>query len=105
MLSPSARNNLKSVFSNLIWVCIAGYFVYHIVIGGRGVISWTILSREANDLESELTKVKKENEFLNNKIKGMRSDSLDLDLLEEQAQRILGFCYPEDTIVLLPQDI
>ena len=105
MLSLSAKNNLKSIFSNLVWVCIAGYFVYHIVIGGRGVISWTILSREADDLESELTKVKKENDFLNNKIKGMRSDSLNLDLLEEQAQRILGFCYPEDTVVLLPQDI
>ena len=105
MLSLSAKNNLKSVFSNLIWICIAGYFVYHIIIGARGVVSWTILSREANQLESELTKIKKENEFMNNKIRGMRSDSLDLDLLEEQAQKILGFCYPEDTVVLLPQDI
>ena len=105
MLSLSAKNNLKSVFSNLIWICIAGYFVYHIIIGARGVVSWTILSREANQLESELTKIKKENEFMNNKIRGMRSNSLDLDLLEEQAQRILGFCYPEDTVVLLPQDI
>ena len=105
MLSLSAKNNLKSIFSNLIWICIAGYFVYHIIIGARGVVSWTILSREANQLESELTKIKKENEFMNNKIRGMRSDSLDLDLLEEQAQRILGFCYPEDTVVLLPQDI
>ncbi len=105
MLSLSARNNIKSVFLNLIWICIAGYFVYHIVIGGRGVISWTILSREADDLESELTKIKKENEFLNTKISGMRSDNLDLDLLEEQAERVLGFCYPEDTVVLLPQDI
>lgn len=105
MLSLSAKNNLKSIFSNLVWVCIAGYFVYHIVIGSRGVISWTILSREADDLESELSRIKKENEFMNTKIRGMRSDSLDLDLLEEQAERVLGFCYPEDTVVLLPQDI
>lgn len=105
MLSLSAKSNLKSVFSNLVWVGIAGYFVYHIVIGARGVVSWTILSREANQLESELAKIKKENEFMNNKIKGMRSDSLDLDLLEEQAERILGFCLPEDIVVLLPQDI
>lgn len=103
MLSPSARSNLKAIFSNFIWVCIAGYFVYHIIIGGRGVISWTILIHEADQLESELEKLKNENEFLNNKIKGMRSDSLDLDLLEEQAEKILGFCHAEDTVVLLPQ--
>ncbi len=105
MLSQSAKSNLKAIFSNLIWICIAGYFVYHIVIGGRGVISWTILNHEADQLESELDKLKVENEFLENKIKGMRSDSLDLDLLEEQAERIIGFCHAEDTVVLLPRDI
>ena len=105
MLSQSARSTLKAIFSNLIWIGLAGYFVYHIVIGGRGVISWTVLSREADQLESELAKLKNENEFLENKIKGMRSDSLDLDLLEEQAERILGFCHAEDTVVLLPQDM
>jgi len=105
MLSQSAKSNLKSIFSNLIWICLAGYFVYHIVIGGRGVISWTILSREADQLESELCKLKRENGFLENKIKGMRSDSLDLDLLEEQAEKILGFCCSDDTVVLLPQDM
>lgn len=103
MLSQSAKSNLKAIFSNLVWICIAGYFVYHIVIGGRGIISWTILSHEADQLESELDKLKFENEFLENKIKGMRSDSLDLDLLEEQAERIIGFCHAEDTVVLLPQ--
>ncbi len=105
MLSLSAKNNLKSILSNLIWIFIAGYFVYHIVIGSRGIISWSVLSHEVNQLESDLNKIRKENGFLENKIKGMRSDSLDLDLLEEQAEKILGFCYPEDTIVLLPQDV
>ena len=105
MLSQVAKGNLKGVFSNLIWICIAGYFVYHIVIGGRGVVSWSILSYKADQLESELNKIKSENEFLENKIKGMRSDSLDLDLLEEQSERILGFCRAEDTVVLLPQKV
>jgi len=105
MLSSFAKGSLKAIFSNFIWVCIAGYFVYHIIIGGRGIISWTILSHEADQLESDLSKLRSENEFLNNKIKGMRSDSLDLDLLEEQAEKILGFCYAEDTVVLLPQSM
>ena len=105
MLSQVAKSNLKAIFSNLMWISLAGYFVYHIVIGGRGIISWTVLSREADQLEFELGKLKSENRFLENKIKGMRSDSLDLDLLEEQAERILGFCHAKDTIVLLPQNM
>ncbi|MBQ3564586.1 MAG: septum formation initiator family protein [Alphaproteobacteria bacterium] len=83
---------------------IAGYFVYHIVIGARGIVSWAVLSRKVVKLENRLAEIKKENKFLENKVHGMRSESLDLDLLEEQAEKILCFSYPQDTIVLLPNE-
>jgi cell division protein FtsB len=54
-------------------------------------------------LEKELKDLKKENEFLENKINLMRSDNLDLDLLEEQAQSVIGFSNENDLIVLLPR--
>jgi cell division protein FtsB len=41
---------------------------------------------------------------LENKIKLMRSDNLDLDLLEEQALSIIGFANANDIVVLLPRD-
>lgn len=103
MLSLSERHGLKSILANVLWIGVAGYFVYHIIIGARGVVSWAVLSREADQLESELRAIKEENDFLSTKIKGMRSDSLDLDLLEEQAEKILGFSYSDDIIVILPR--
>ena len=104
MLSVVARNNLKTVFSNIIWMCIAGYFVYHIIIGERGLPSYISKKGLVERLESELRQLKTDNEFLNNKVKGLRSDTLDLDLLEEEAEKILGFSHPDDLVVLLPRD-
>ncbi len=103
MYSLAVRQGIKYILTTSIWLGIAFYFVYHIIIGGRGIISWTILSKEVVQLEHELDEIKKSNEFLDNKVKGMRSESLDLDLLEEQAEKVLGFAYPDDTIVLLPK--
>ena len=104
MYSLAVRQGIKSLLINVIWLSIAAYFVYHIVIGARGIISWTILSREAQQLENELKSIKISNSFLDNKVKGLRSESLDLDLLEEKKKKILGFSYPQDTIVFLPKD-
>lgn len=80
-----------------------GYFVFHIFSGARGIVSWTKLSKEVIALEKELQDLREENQFLENKISRLRSDNLDLDLLEEQAQSILGFAYENDLIILLPR--
>jgi cell division protein FtsB len=84
------------------WICVAGYFTYHIFTGARGAISWALLTKEVQSLEMELKSLKEDNAFLENKISLLRNDNLDLDLLEEEAQNILGFSYENDIIVLLP---
>jgi cell division protein FtsB len=88
----------------MVWMSIAGYFVFHIFNGARGAISWSKLSKEVVSLEKEVKKINEENEFLENKIKLMRSDNLDLDLLEEQALNIIGFTGTNDVVVLLPRE-
>ena len=100
MLS-SIRKNLTSVFSNVIWLCLIGYFVFHVISGARGVISWIKLSKQVESLEKKAQGLKEENAFLENKIRFFRNDNLDLDLLEEQSRNILGFANEDDIIVLL----
>lgn len=104
MLRKIGKLDFHSVLTAFFLAGIAGYFVYHIVIGARGIVSWAVLSRKVVKLENRLAEIKKENKFLENKVHGMRSESLDLDLLEEQAEKILCFSYPQDTIVLLPNE-
>lgn len=100
--SPLINKNIRFIISNIVWICVAGYFTYHIFTGARGAVSWALLTREVETLEKELKNLKEDNAFLENKISLLRNDNLDLDLLEEQAQNILGFSYENDIIVLLP---
>jgi cell division protein FtsB len=101
--SPSLRRNLKSIASNIVWVSVVGYFIFHIFSGARGAVSKARLTQELAFLEKELKDLKEENESLENKINLMRSDNLDLDLLEEQARSVIGFSNEDDLIVLLPR--
>jgi cell division protein FtsB len=102
--SSSISKNIKSIASYVIWVSVVCYFIFHIFSGARGAVSWTRLSREVESLEKELKDLKEANEFLENKISLIRSDNLDLDLLEEQAQSTIGFYNENDTVVLLPRN-
>jgi len=101
--SLSVNKNIRFIISNIIWICVAGYFMYHIFNGARGAISWALLTKEVESLERELKSIKEENAFLENKISLLRNNNLDLDLLEEQAQSILGFSHENSIIILLPQ--
>lgn len=102
--SPTVSRNVRFIFSNIIWICIATYFTYHMLTGARGALSWAVLTGEVETLEHELDNLREENAFLENKIKGLRKGSLDLDLLEEQAISILGLAEKNDVIVLLPRE-
>lgn len=102
--SPVVSRNVRFVFSNIVWICIATYFTYHMLTGARGAISWAMLTGEVESLEKELEGLKEENAFLENKIQRLRKSSLDLDLLEEQAINILGLTKEDDIVVLLPRE-
>ena len=94
---------IKLIASNIIWIALSSYFIFHVFTGARGVVSWIRLSAEVETLEDELKKIKSENSFLENKIKSIRDDNLNLDLLEEQAMKIIGFANKDDIVVLLPK--
>lgn len=102
--SPTVTRNVRFVLSNIVWICVASYFTYHMLTGARGALSWALLRGEMETLEKKLESIHEDNAFLENKIKGLRSSSLDLDLLEEQSRNILGLAKHDDTIVLMPQD-
>ncbi|MBR1735183.1 MAG: septum formation initiator family protein [Alphaproteobacteria bacterium] len=102
--SPTVNKNIRFIFSNIIWICIACYFTYHIFTGARGALSWALLSHDVIELENNLKSLKEENAFLENKIRLLRNNSLDLDLLEEEAQSILGLAKENEIIVLLPRE-
>lgn len=102
--SPTVNRNIRFVFSNILWICVAAYFTYHVFSGARGALSWAMLSKELKSLEKELKSLKETNDILENKISLLRTNNLDLDLLEEEAYSILGLAKEKDQIILLPRE-
>jgi cell division protein FtsB len=90
--------------ASVIGACIVGYFLYHTVEGERGWVAQMHLQNETNAAEEALARLKTEREALEHRVHLMRPDSLDPDLLDEQARKTLGYTKPNEIVILTPEE-
>lgn len=75
------------------------YFAYHTIQGDRGLLSYLRLKQEVKKAEASLAEVRAQREELENRVHRLQPGSLDLDMLEEQARRVLNFAHPDDIVI------
>ena len=84
----------------LIGVCAVLYFGYHAIQGENGVMAHLSLERRVAQAEIELAAVKAEERRLARRVALLRPESLDRDMLDEQARLLLNLAHPDDVVVM-----
>jgi len=75
------------------------YFGYHVIQGDRGLIAWIQRAQQIEQVSEELALLKFSHGELEHRTNRLRSDSLDLDLLEERARVVLNFIGKDEVII------
>jgi cell division protein FtsB len=83
---------------------LAIYFGYNAMIGSRGLLAWRQLTRDIEATQQDLAAVRAERQALEEKVRRLRPDSLDPDLIDELARRQLSLAGPSDVIILLDEE-
>lgn len=94
----------KRAIGSLFCVLILFYLAFHTVSGERGVFA---MLRETNKLETikaEIAEIKSKRESLEKKVQKLSSNSIDLDLLDEQARNVLGRAGKDEVVIFLDKD-
>lgn len=79
------------------------YLAFHVVSGERGVYAWFRESKRLEALKAELAETAAKREAYERRIKLLRSDAIDLDMLDEQARAVLGFMGPNEAVVYIKE--
>ena len=96
--------NLPTKFKNLMWqialifVCI--YFGFYTINGDRGFLHYIHLSKEIEYARQVAARYHNEKVKLENKVHLLSSESLDLDLLDEQAKTVLNLVRDDEFIIV-----
>lgn len=78
------------------------YFVWHGVNGERGYLAWRNLQQEVRTAQAEFDQVRGEREALERRVHLLYPQTLDPDMLDESARRLLNFGLPDEIVIQDP---
>ena|SRR3990167_530301 len=97
------RNFLRlsqKAFAPFLAFIVIGYFIYHSIQGDRGILAWVRLQDRLRTHQQQLTELTTTRKALETKISCLRPESLDRDLLDQQARIQLGYTHPDEVVIL-----
>lgn len=100
----STRHRKKSLLKPLLIPAAAAvmtaYFGLHAWYGDQGVVGRTAVEARLVDLKIEHKIAVAEREAMERKVRLLRSEAVDRDMLDERARGLLGFAHANDVVVL-----
>jgi len=97
------KNRIILYFSFLITFFIFLYLVYFLVYGQRGLLQYFYLSKQNQEYNQTLAQLTSENQYLTNRIKKLRPNTVDLDFLDEQIRKKLGLIDKNEIVIILDE--
>ena len=94
------RISISNILTTLAALMVLSYFAYHAVSGERGLLALTELSKRVEYSQNKLDSLNAERISFEHKVSLLRDESLDLDMLDEQARRMLGYVGDGETVYL-----
>ena len=101
------RGQIRSVLFSLALYAFSGgvvtYFVRHASLGDRGLKAKIAYVEQMRDISAQLASARAERAGLELRVHQFQNGSVDRDLLDEEARRLLGRAHPNELLVDLPQ--
>lgn len=104
MQAVAKRSKMLNLATTLFFAVAIFYFCYHGVSGEKGLISMLKLKNKVERASKELTELRTEKIQLQTKVSQLYENSLDLDLLDEQARRQLGQSKKDEIVIFLSKE-
>ena len=102
-LVAELRRRAKTITLQVLAASVVGYFAYHAVQGEHGILRLLRLNQDLRLAEAEEARLAAEHQTLQRRVRLMRPDSLDPDMLEERALQMLNFGRDSDFVILTPE--
>ncbi len=106
MIVPTRlRRRTVQIMGHVTAAALVGYFAYYTVEGERGLMALARLQLQEKHATADYDRLKSEREALELKVTSLRSNSLDLDRLDERMRLLLNDSRPDEVIINLPPKV
>ena len=102
-LLSEIRRRAKAGAAPILFSLVSAYFGYHLVEGDRGLFAYLRLTHEVDKAEAALKVADAQRQKLEQRVALLRSDALDLDMLDERSRLVLGLAHPDEVVIFQPR--
>jgi len=102
LLLNELRARAKQVIAPVLGIAAITYFGYHTIQGEHGALAWLQLSGQVTQAKTTILALEGESNRLANRVRLLHPDHLDLDMLDEQARRLLNLGGEDEVLLLMP---
>tara|TARA_Y100001970_G_C13581478_1_gene531042 strand:- start:62 stop:376 length:315 start_codon:yes stop_codon:yes gene_type:complete len=95
------KNKIILYFSFLITFFISIYLIYFFVNGQRGLLKYFYLQKQNIEFNKTINILKIENDYYVDRIKRLQPNTIDLDFLDENVRKNLGFIDKNERVIIL----
>ncbi len=95
------KNKIILYLSFLITFFIFIYLIYFLINGQRGLLKFFYLTKQAEEYNDTLAKLKNENDYYIDLTKRLQPNTVDLDYLDEQVRKKLGLIDKNEIVIIL----
>ena len=95
------RRRARQIAPQVVFACIAGYFAFHAIHGERGLLAYAQLQQKLEQARAVDAELDDQRAALERKVRLLRPDSLDPDMLEARARQVLNFAREDEVVVFL----
>ena len=95
------KNKIILYFSFLITFFISIYLIYFFVNGQRGLLKYFYLQKQNIEFNKTINILKIENDYYADRIKRLQPNTIDLDFLDENVRKNLGFIDKNERVIIL----
>jgi cell division protein FtsB len=104
------RTRLRSILTPIVFYLVlgaaSGWLVYNASTGDLGLKSKVKYEAETADLKTELAALKDERARWRRRVDGLRPESVDRDLLDEEAHGLLNLASKDEVLIMTgPQGV
>ena len=97
---PFLRDGARGLGFPLACMGLAAYFGYYLLYGNHGSVSLVRVQQEIELKQAQLEQIRADRRALEHRVSLLRPESVDPDMLEEQARAQLGLTEHDEVVIL-----
>jgi cell division protein FtsB len=101
IIRPRIRAFLSALCFYIVAALFIGYFGVNAYTGNHGLKARQSLDNEIVDLTRDLDQIRAERQRWERRVALLKTDSIDPDMLDERARRLLDYADPHDIIIMM----